>query len=76
MVNDEIQQAIQTLLDAEGDGWTCTQYVIAMGLARMTDEGVESIAWYYAPDEQPDWQTTGLLEQAANLHENAENDED
>lgn len=76
MVNDEIQSAIQQLLDKEGDGWTLTQYVICMGLARMSNEGVESIAWYYAPDEQPDWQTKGLLEEAAVLHENAGDDDD
>lgn len=75
MANDQIQQSIQKLLDEEGDGWTLTQYVVCMGLARMTNDGVESVAWYYAPDEQPDWQTKGLLEQATILHDNAD-DED
>lgn len=75
MANDEIQSAIQKLLDAEGDGWTLTQYVVCMGLARMSSDGVESIAWYYAPDEQPDWQTKGLLEQAAVLHDSADNED-
>lgn len=76
MASDEIQEAIQKLLDAEGDGWTLTQYVVAMGLARMSSEGVESIAWYYAPDEQPDWQTKGLLEQATILHDSPEEVDD
>ena len=72
MADDEIQEAIQKLLDKEGDGWTLTQYVIAMGLARMSADGVESIAWYYAPVEQPDWQTEGLLKNAVELHINGE----
>jgi hypothetical protein len=76
MADDEIQEAIQKLLDKEGDGWTLTQYVIAMGLARMSDEGVESIAWYYAPGEQPAWQTEGLLKNAVDLHENGIEEDD
>ena len=76
MADDEIQEAIQKLLDAEGDGWTLTQYVVAMGLARMSDSGVESIAWYYAPEPQPDWQTEGLLRNALDLHENGEEEEE
>lgn len=74
---DKIRQAIQEILDKEGDGWSLTHYVIAMGLEKIkTDGSLESIAWYYAPDGQADWQTTGLLEEAATLHENADVEED
>ena len=70
---DKIRLAIQEMLDKEGDGWSLTQYVIAMGLERIENNGsIESVAWYYAPDGQADWQTTGLLEEAVALHENAE----
>jgi hypothetical protein len=42
----------------------------------MSDEGVESIAWYYAPGEQPAWQTEGLLKNAVDLHENGIEEDD
>lgn len=74
---DKIREAIQAFLNEAGDGWNLTQYVVAMGLQRIDSDGtVESIAWYHAPDEQADWQTGGLLEEAAALHESAEEDED
>ena len=74
---DKIREAIQQFLNDAGDGWNLTQYVVAMGLQRIDSNGnVESIAWYYAPEGQADWQTGGLLEEASALHENAEEDED
>jgi hypothetical protein len=70
---DRIREAIQEFLNNEGDGWSLTQYVVAMGLERITADGtVESIAWYHAPDNQADWQTGGLLEEATTLHNTAE----
>jgi len=67
---DRIREAIQQLLDAVGDGWTLTHYVIAMGLEQLNPDGtVESIAWYHAPDDQPHWQTGALLDRALQLHE-------
>lgn len=66
---DYIREAIQRYLTESGDDWTVTQFVIAMGLERINTDGtVESTAWYYAPEEQPDWQTGGLLDQASELH--------
>lgn len=74
---DKIREAIQEFLDTEGDGWTLTQFVIAMGLQRINSDGsLESIAWYHAPDGQADWQTSGLLEEANMLHKNADEDDD
>lgn len=68
MLPENIRAAIQRLLDEAGDGWTVNQYVIAMGLERITAQGtLESTAWYWAPPEQPDWQTAGLLEQATEM---------
>ena len=62
--DDAVRDAIQSrVLDAAGDGWTLGQYVICMGLQRIDPDGnVESIAWFWAPDGQPDWQSLGLLE--------------
>jgi hypothetical protein len=76
-MTDRLREAIQEFLNGEGDGWNLTQYVIAMGLERITSDGtVESIAWYHAPDNQADWQTGGLLEEATALHQNADTDVD
>lgn len=62
--DDAVRDAIQArILDAEGDGWTLSQYVICMGLQRMSSDGtVESTAWVWSPTGQPDWQSLGLLE--------------
>lgn len=77
-MTDPIREAIQRhLLDAAGDGFQITQFVIAMGLERINSEGVlEATAWYWAPEHQPDWQTTGLLDQALAIHEGSDNEDD
>jgi len=68
-MSDQLRRSIQQLLDQHGDGWAVTQYVVVMGLERLDSSGqVESIAWLYTPLEQADWQTTGLLEHAQELH--------
>lgn len=68
-MDESLREAIQRLLNSLGDGWTVTQYVVAMGLERMDSEGaVEATAWYWAPSEQPDWQTSGLLDEAKEMH--------
>ena len=74
---DRLRNAIQKLLNAEGEGWVLDQFVIAMGLQRVTsDNQVESTAWVWAPAEQPDWITDGLLRTAAELREDADIDTD
>lgn len=74
---DPLREAIQKFLDENGDGWTLTQYVVAMGLEKINIDGsVEAIGWYHAPEHQADWQTSGLLEQATELHKNAETEDD
>ncbi len=56
------------MLDAHGDGWQVAQYMIALGLERVDSDGrLETTPWVYAPPEQPEWQTDGLLEAAMDL---------
>lgn len=63
-----IRAAIQALLEDEGDGYVCGQIVVGMGLERINSDGmVEAIPWVWAPLDQPDWQTTALLEAAIEL---------
>ena len=72
---DRLRNAIQKLLNAEGDGWILDQFVLALGLQRVNSDGdVESTAWVWAPAEQPDWQTDGLLNAAAELREDSDID--
>lgn len=77
-MTDPIREVIQrTILDLEGEGWSVTQYVVAMGLERMHPDGsVESIAWYHSPPDQPAWQTAGLLDQASEMHNNPHDEDD
>ncbi len=67
-----IREAIQTLLDEHGDGWTLTQLVLVMGLERVHDGRIESTAWYWSPPDQPDWMTTGLLDSAMEIREESD----
>ena len=74
---DAIKSAIQAYLNAEGDGWTVGQFVVAMGLERVNSDGeLESLAWYCAPKDQADWHTKGLLQNATELHETSDADDD
>jgi hypothetical protein len=70
---DRLRNAIQKLLTQEGDGWVLNEFVLALGLQKMNSEGeVESTAWVWAPADQPDWITDGLLRAASELREDAD----
>jgi hypothetical protein len=70
---ERLRNAIQKLLNQEGDGWVLNEFVIALGLQKMNSEGeVESTAWVWAPADQPDWITDGLLRAASELREDAD----
>jgi hypothetical protein len=74
---DRLRAAIQRLLNAEGDGYILDQFVLALGLQRMDSDGkIDSTAWVWAPAEQPDWITDGLLRAASELREDADIDTD
>ena len=77
-MTDPIREAIQRyLLDVAGDGWSVTQLVISMGLERINSEGnLETTAWYWAPKDQPAWQTAGLLDQAQDMHNHPPDDDE
>ncbi len=71
-----LRAAIQRLLDESGDGWVVDQFVVSLGLQRMNGDHVESTAWVWAPGEQPDWQTDGLLQAALDLRADADIEND
>ena len=72
---ERLRNAIQKLLNADNEGWVVNEFVLALGLQRMNSDGhIESTAWVWAPGEQPDWQTDGLLRAAAELREDADID--
>ena len=65
-LTDRIRKAVQAAIDAEepegSQGWTVTQLVVVMGLERIHDAKIESCGWIWAPPDQADWMTIGLLE--------------
>lgn len=69
---DKVRAAVQAILDAEGDGFMAAQFVICMGLERFDSAGrIESVPWIWAPSEQAEWMTNGLLESALDLFASA-----
>jgi len=62
-MSDPIRAGIQQYLDELGDGWHLAHYVIALGIERVTADGnIESTPWYYAPPNQAEYVTDGLLD--------------
>ena len=73
---ERLRDAIQKVLNEEGDGWVVAEFVVALGLEKLVDGQVESTAWVWAPAGQPDWVTDGLLRAASELREDADIDTD
>ena len=73
---ERLRNAIQRVLNEDGDGWIVGQFVLALGLEKMVDGAIESTAWVWAPADQPDWVTDGLLRAASELREDADIDTD
>ena len=67
-----IVAAVQAALDGCGDGWTLSHLVVVVGLERVSSAGVESTAWIFTPDSQPDYVTDGLLLAAERMRDNAD----
>lgn len=78
MSADAIRAVLQAILDGnEPDGWCVSQFVVVMGLERIRSDGsIDATPWYFAPADQPDWMTGGLLEAAIELRAHAEIDDD
>lgn len=63
-----IRASVQAVLNACGDGYSIAQFVICMGLERVTADGeLEATSWLWAPPSQPEWMTQGLLDSAQEL---------
>jgi hypothetical protein len=73
---ERLRNAIQRVLNEEGDGWIVGQFVLALGPEKLVDGAIESTAWVWAPADQPDWVTDGLLRAASELREDADIDTD
>jgi hypothetical protein len=76
---ERIRDAIQAIINDEGqgEGWALGQFVIVMGLERMTGDGqIEATSWYWTPQAQPEWMTIGLLESGIELRACADIDDD
>ena len=77
---ERIRDAIQTILNDEGDGegWTLGgQLVIVMGLERLTSDGrIEATSWYWCPPDQAEWMTLGLMEAGIEMRACADIDDD
>jgi len=59
---DPIRAGIQHALDSIGDGWNAAHYVVCLGLERVTSDGeLETCPFWFAPPEQADYITDGLL---------------
>ena len=72
---EAVRAALQAILEAEGDGFQVSQFVVVMGLERFNAEGgIDSTAWTWAPDSQPAWMTDGLLDSATEEHDNVGDD--
>lgn len=72
-----IRAALQKLINADGEGWQVSDFVIAVGLQRLQADGtLDSTPWVWAPPNQPEWHTDGLLRAAQELRDDAEIDED
>ncbi len=60
---DPIRAGIQQHLDACGDGWSLSHYVVAMSLERITSDGeIETMDWWTAPVGQPPCIRNGLAD--------------
>lgn len=61
-VYQRLTEAIQAVLDDEGDGWSLSHWIVIMGIERMGSAGgVESSVWITKPDEQAEYVTDGLI---------------
>lgn len=62
MNGDELRAAIQKLLDEHGDGWTVAEFAVCMYIERLNaDDSVSVQPWWWAPPDQGDCRTDGVI---------------
>ena len=60
-----MRQALQYILDCEGDGYHLVHHVTILGLQRMDVTGhIQTTSWVLIPAEQADYITDGLISAA------------
>ncbi|AXH46876.1 hypothetical protein I5G67_gp038 [Mycobacterium phage Aminay] len=70
---DGIRAAIEAMLDESGDGYQLGQLVIVMSLEHINADGqIETVPWLWAPPDQAEWMTDGLLSTALDLRATAD----
>jgi hypothetical protein len=62
-----IRDGIQETLDADGSGWCVSHYAAAVGLSRIIDGEMQTAFWLYAPTDQAEYITDGLLSAAEEM---------
>lgn len=63
-MDDPIRSAIQTVLDACGDGYSVTAYAVGMWIERVADGCIETEPWLFAPSYQADCVTRAVMAQS------------
>ena len=72
-----VRHYMQQMLNNAGDGWQLAQYVLCMGLERVTADGeLECTAWVWSPPGQADWMSDGLLTACMDLRESCDAHDD
>lgn len=75
--SEMVRHYIQTMLNNAEDGWNLAQFVLCMGLERVTSDGeLECTAWVWSPPGQADWMTDGLLQASMDLRQSCEHEDD
>lgn len=71
-MDDPIRAAIQAVLDACGDGYSVTEYVVGMWIERPVDGELECIPWLLAPPHQSPCRTQAVKSQSWLLNPSSE----
>ena len=72
----KLREALQYLLDAEGDHWMVSHWVAVLGIERVGGGDIKTSVWMAMPPSQPDYVTDGLLKAAEELREHADLEDD
>lgn len=73
---DRVRKALQDLLDAEGDGFHLSHFVVILGLEKFESGDIVTSSWLTAPAGQADYITEGLITAAQDLHWSSETTDD